>query len=132
MDTLLAGYIHSFLKEHRECDSNSGWAQVTDEDLDKLGDIIDRLIELKCDTDSDGDFPIQWTLVDRRKYHRSPYAAVPHSLDITSLDDPLLEDVHGAVSLNVALAHEEHSQFTRLMTDLFRERRRSSGPHKAP
>lgn len=124
MDQLLAARIDDFLREHRECEPGGGWAEVTDDDLNKLDVIIDRLVELKCDRDADGDIPVAWTLVNRRKRHRSPYVAVPLSMDIRSLQDPLLEDLHGAVSLNLALANEENSRFTRLLQDLFRAKRR--------
>lgn len=54
--------IHSLidhsLKDHRE--SDSGWADITLEDMKLLQEIIKELIKLKCDRDADRDLPIEF------------------------------------------------------------------------
>lgn len=68
--------IHEFLKEHRQ--STGGWAEIEDEDVSDLCHIIQDLIKLKCDEDPDGDYPIEFDLVNRLKgrfphFHSIPY-----------------------------------------------------------
>lgn len=47
--------------------SNGGYAKIHDSDIVELNDIIYKIIELKCQADANGDYPIECILVDRRK-----------------------------------------------------------------
>lgn len=74
--TDLVGKISTFLSEKHE--SSGGWAKVTFEDFVKLGDIIQDLIEMKCDRDVDGDLPIEFKLTDRTKFERTNFCSIPY------------------------------------------------------
>ena len=59
--------IQSFLRNRRE--SYGGWAEITEQDMMDLRSIINLLIDLKCEKDSDGDLPIEYILINRvREY----------------------------------------------------------------
>lgn len=66
MRTDLNNKIDSFLSGYRESQDGE-YADVTDQDMSDLGDIINLLIELKCESDDDGDRPIEIRLVNRQK-----------------------------------------------------------------
>ncbi len=68
--------VDRFLDDYRQ--SDGGWAQISPKDMELLGDIIYELIDLKCDRDADGDWPIEFRLVNRRTHERLHYHAVPY------------------------------------------------------
>jgi len=76
-DSHLNGLIDRFLEDHRES-LGGGWAEITPEDINDLYEIIRELIDLKCDKDADGDFPIQVKIVNRRTHEHLHYDAVPY------------------------------------------------------
>lgn len=80
--------IENFLAEGRE--SDGGLAKVTEDDMMLLDQIIDGLIRLKCEADPDGDFPIEYALIDRLKGF---WPIRPRLLAY----DPDLRDVHSLV-----------------------------------
>jgi len=57
--------IQKFLRNRRE--SYGGWAEITEQDVMDLRDIINLLIDLKCEKDVDGDLPIEYILINRIK-----------------------------------------------------------------
>ena len=65
MNKKLQTKIDQFLSETWY--SDGGWAQVTDQDISDLREIIQLLIENKCQPDTDGDYPIEYALINRRK-----------------------------------------------------------------
>lgn len=67
MEDKLHKMIDDFLSVRRES-YGGGWAQIEQEDVAKLGNIIRELIEAKCESDSDGSYPIYWELLNRRVY----------------------------------------------------------------
>jgi hypothetical protein len=68
--TRIHNLIDEFLTERRE--SRGGWAEVTKDDVKLLSKIISALIKAKCEEDPDGDFPIEFLLINRR-VERLPY-----------------------------------------------------------
>jgi hypothetical protein len=85
----LDGLIDRFLEDHRE--SDGGYAKVTTEDIRELHEIVQWLIELKCDTDPDGDLPIEFEIVNRRTHERMHYGQVPYRDGETGESIPFLE-----------------------------------------
>ena len=77
MSSHLDGLIDRFLEDHRESDCG-GWAQITPGDIELLREIIRELITLKCDKDADGDYPIQFKLVNRRTHEHMHYSPLPY------------------------------------------------------
>jgi hypothetical protein len=61
--------------------STGGWAEITEDDVDELWYLVDGLIHLKCDSDPDGDVPIDFLLVDRTKNERMCFRPVPYGND---------------------------------------------------
>ncbi|MHC4188403.1 MAG: hypothetical protein ACYSUB_01800 [Planctomycetota bacterium] len=73
----LDSLINRFLDDRRKSDG-SGWACITSEDMDTLREIIHELIELKCEPDADGDYPIEFKLINRRTHERMCYRPLPY------------------------------------------------------
>lgn len=59
--------------------SDGGYAPVEPKELDELRDIIDALIELKYESDVDGDRPVEVMLVDRTRYERPFVLPIPYT-----------------------------------------------------
>ena len=95
MDISLERKIEVWLTNHRK--SHGGFAQILDQDVTDLYIIIHKLIELKCNADPYGDYPIDVKLINRRKYRPMFYYSIPYSgkLDIM---DILLSNAKIAVS----------------------------------
>ena len=87
MSTHLDGLIDRFLEDHRDS-HRGGWAQITPEDVANLRELIQWLIELKCEPDADGDYPIEVHLVNRRTHERMHYRPTPYP-DLRNMDDVL-------------------------------------------
>ena len=49
--------------------SQGGYAPVTKQEIHDINHIIEKLLELKYERDSDGALPITWAIVDRTKYY---------------------------------------------------------------
>ena len=62
----LQSKIERFLAVRRKS-SGGGWAEVNDGDMLALKNIIEELIKAKFQADADGDYPIQFALVNRRE-----------------------------------------------------------------
>jgi len=90
--------IDNFLKEKRG--SDGGWAKVTDEDISKLKNIVWKLIKEKCEPDPDGDYPIQYKIINRRKYERDHYLLIPYLEHNNSSYQEILEDCN--INLQIA------------------------------
>lgn len=111
VDPTLGKLLDKFLAERRESTDGDGWAQITDEDLGALHDVLECLVEMKCEGDADGDRPIEWDLTNRRTHHRMHYRPVPYSHRLNDLEGE--EEVDGklkllsAISMNHRLASED-------------------------
>jgi len=64
--------VADFCVDQRVSD-DTGWAKVTDTDIDNLSDIIQDLIIIKCERDVDGDLSVEFDLINRRKFRRILY-----------------------------------------------------------
>ena len=69
--------MHAWLNQPRE--SSGGWAEITDDDFDELGYLVDGLIALKCEKDPDGDRPIDFKLINRTKDEPMHFRSVPYT-----------------------------------------------------
>jgi hypothetical protein len=78
-ERLLRDKIEGFLSARRR--SRGGWAEVTSKDVEDLGEIVYDLIALKCDSDPDGDLPIEVEIINRRTHMRSHFEPVPYEYD---------------------------------------------------
>lgn len=95
--------IDHFLEDHRE--SDGGYAKVTTDDIHLLYKIIRELIDIKCDRDPDGDFPIEFEIVNRRTHESMHYGQVPYRDPICEGQDsiPFMEMVRVLqMNLNIA------------------------------
>ena len=73
--------IKQFLAEHRA--SDGGYAEVKAEDMRRLHELIALLLDEKFERDSDGDFPVDVTIIDRTRYRGSHYQALLREDDST-------------------------------------------------
>jgi hypothetical protein len=69
--------IDAFLAEKKK--SNGGYAPVTDQEMQQLRDIFDRLVALKYEQDPDGDLPVDAILVDRTRFEKPLYLPIRHT-----------------------------------------------------
>ena len=116
--TALDSKIDAFLKERRSS-RGGGWAEVTQEDIQDLDEIIYLLVDLKSGLDSDGDQTIQWSLVNRRVQEGCPFRAPPYSHD--DIESHLAE-----VELNFEIALERY-QIARRLEKLHKQRLTKQG-----
>lgn len=72
----LKSEIDQFLSEIKT--SNGGLAEVAASDISDLARILNKLIALKYERDSDGDLPVEFRLVDRTRFERSFSVLVPY------------------------------------------------------
>lgn len=108
---LLETQIKQFLSEHRK--SDGGWAQITKNDITDLYKVIETLIKLKCDSDSDGDYPIEAQLVNRRIERGIWPFAFPYDSDP---NDPLAS--HGKIRQLCALVADLSKELSTSMVML--------------
>ena len=74
----LKNQIDNFLKNRRPS-VKGGWAQLTKEDMQDLKYLIDELIAEKCEPDADGDYPINFLLVNRLVFEPIHFLPIPYS-----------------------------------------------------
>jgi len=67
MKTELMVKINAFLLDRRE--SEGGYALVTNQDHTDLNDIIEDLIDAKCERDPDGDRVFEFSVINRSEKH---------------------------------------------------------------
>ena len=115
MDSNLKRMIAKFLAECRE--SDGGYAPVTESDMEQLEAIIAILVSTKFEPDPDGDFPVEWKLINRNTHHGMHYRPVPYSLD-AGPESAL--DIHQAITLNFGLANDDMSRYHREFEDVLR------------
>ena len=84
MNSELSSLIRCYLNERRE--SHGGYAEIEPQDITNLGYIVQKIVELKCEKDPDGDLPIEFVIVDRTKERKFHPVTVPYE---TEGDDPL-------------------------------------------
>ena len=58
--------LEDFLKTRKT--SDGGYADVADDEMSQLVDIVRDVLELKYERDPDGDMPVEFQLVDRTRY----------------------------------------------------------------
>lgn len=73
----LKAMLDDFMKTRSKCDG-SGWAPVAEDDIEKLGKIILRILEEKYERDCDGSIPVEFDLVDRTRFERMHYFKIPY------------------------------------------------------
>lgn len=101
--------IEWFVEERRE--SKGGWAEITDGDFRALDDIIAALVEIKCGPHPDGGYPVEWMVVNRRRFERMHFLPIPHDRDFVNseIDGELVgenaERIMEIAELNLSIAH---------------------------
>lgn len=98
----LDNLIDQFLEDYRESHRGS-WAKITPEDVTLLGEIVRELIELKCDKDANGDYPIEARLINRRVYESLRFYALPYKETPDGQEVPFKERLRLAQT-NVSMA----------------------------
>lgn len=78
MSNSVTAMIHEFLRNGKVLSEHGDWAPVTKDDLRELSNIINALIRLKWEPTTDGDLPVEATLVARDKHERMKYQPLPY------------------------------------------------------
>lgn len=100
---VLNNLIADFLAERRK--SDGGFAPVTEQDLNQLCSIMEKLTGMKWGRDADGDLPIDWEIIDRTRFERMHFQPVPYQ---HKAQNELAANEHlNAVVLNARIANDE-------------------------
>jgi predicted RNA-binding Zn-ribbon protein involved in translation (DUF1610 family) len=118
---VLSGLIDKFLAEKRV--SDGGLAPVTEEDIVQLHVILNRIIRMKWGADPDGDWPINWQLIDRTRFEPMHYRPVPYEHEAEGV--ARLERLN-IVLLNANIANRELDVTLRILQAQLRENTRGS------
>ncbi len=107
----LENKINKFLSERRVSEGG-GWSQITPQDILDLRDIINSLIQEKCEEDADGDLPIEFELINRRTHERLQFDPIPYYGTLKSEDTPEnLDWIQRLLMCNLEIATSKLSQF---------------------
>ena len=101
MTDSLTDIIQDFLLDPH-C-SDGGYATVETSDMVQLNDIICALVAQKWEADSDGDYPVDYILVDRTRYEPNHFIASPY-LHKANTDADRMFYIRGCM-LNVQIAN---------------------------
>lgn len=114
MKKILENKINKFLSERRNS-VGGGWAQITSQDVLSLYDIIDLLIQEKCEKDADGDLPIEFKLINRRTHEKLRFSPIPYyGVSSKEEDSPEKMDlIQEELMYNLTRATSELDQFYR-------------------
>lgn len=120
MNKTLAKKIDAFLEVRRK--SSGGWPDVSEEDMEQLGEIIRSLIKAKFETDPDGDLPVEFGLTNRQTEMRNPFVEVPYE------HKGEFDRYYSRTELNFDLACEAFAQ-ARRMADYRKRDRHAEWPN---
>jgi hypothetical protein len=98
--------IGKFLAEPRR--SDGGYAEVTEQDVATLSELLDELLAAKFEPDPDGDMPIRVRITDLTRYQPLRYLAVPRTRPTDTWKE-IERRIHGCMC-NMAIANEETQQ----------------------
>ena len=97
--------IGEFLAERVK--SDSGFAPVGENDIERLYNIIELILDAKYERDADGDLPVVVRLVDWTKYEKPHFLSVKHSHgSIMKIEDKEWFEKLRTLSLNLSMAQE--------------------------
>ena len=87
--------IHSLIDKYlaKRVKSAGGWAPVKEDELIALVEIIDKLITSKYQADPDGDYPIEYCIVDRTTCEPMSFRGLPYPPKIADGKAVLPKDV---------------------------------------
>ena len=98
--------LDKLLAEPRKTDS--GWAEVTTEDMDQLHELFQAIIEAKFEPDADGDSSIEFFITNRNTHQRMHFRPLPYPSENRGLDGAMR--ILNAASLNMSLASNQLGQ----------------------
>lgn len=105
--------LKAFCSVKRE--SDGGFAEVGNEDVNDLYDLIHTILEAKFEADPDGDLPINFKIIDRTKFEPLFYYPVPYRHKIKDSDKEAQEELLKTLLGNLSMATkavETHLQIT--------------------
>ena len=105
--------LQKFLAEFREPDG-TGWAPVTEGDMELFHRLMQAIIEAKFGSDVDGDRPIDYILIDRTKYWPLHYMHIPYYRTAEDEGGSNLDDCLDTALANMSIAVEQVQQITRM------------------
>lgn len=108
--------VDKFFADRRETDS--GWAEVTQEDKVGLDMILFNLIDLKFGKDADGALPIEIRYIDRNTHQRMHYFAIPYPHKSTTKE---IARAAQSACVNLSLAQGEVDMLVRLLVEEMEE-----------
>ncbi len=98
--------------------SDGGYSKVTKEDLELLYNIVELLIELKWEADPDGDYPVDFALIDKKNERMDYYEPYP-PFSRENMDDPdIRRKIFRTLNMNLQIAAGQMDVFTRITTDI--------------
>jgi len=103
-----AELLKEFLSEHRES-KDSGFAPVTEQDMQQLYELMHAIVTAKWSPDCDGDRPINFDIIDRTRFEPMHWAKTPYRHHAECMENRmaanrLLEDILDSCVTNVRTA----------------------------
>ena len=95
--------IDEFLAVRKESSQGGGWAPVGPNEVEELYEIFKTIVDLKYETDADGDTPIDIDVLDRTRFepHHS-YLALPYMHKAKTVED--VDEIISSASCNANTA----------------------------
>ena len=100
----------NFLKKKGK--SDGGWAEVSDDDIDDLHEIMEELLVLKYEEDADGDLPIEFVITNRNTHESNNFLRTQYTHKLNP-DEKKLELSRRMA--NVSMANQSLEQIIRSM-----------------
>lgn len=92
---------------------DGGFAEVTEEDLLKLSKLFYAILEAKFEKDYDNDLPVEFKIINRRKYEHSSFLPIPYTFRAESLEK--LTEIQDAALCNLGIATDVVKRIQRLI-----------------
>jgi|SRR5271157_2030389 len=95
--------FENFLAHYRE--SHGAYATVYKEDEDRLILLLNALRKAKFETDPDGDYPIEFRVINRHNYERMNFLPQPYTYQAKTTEDFVRCVEAAKANVNMATSH---------------------------
>jgi hypothetical protein len=116
IETLISD-LQGFLSEKKPA-IRTGFPRVEEKEMEVLKDLLRTIIELKYETDGDGDLPIEFVLNDRTRFRPFHVSPIPYSHKVDPEDlDTRLAILRSLVGQGLSLVEQAKIELDILRSD---------------
>lgn len=101
----LLARIEAFSNAEKAATPGGGYAPVNQTEIEELASILRDMIALKYQADADGDVPVEFQIVDRTRFERTHFFAIPYTHDAKRAAD--YEEAITDAMTNVSIATQK-------------------------